>query len=94
MTPNSPNVIPGLVRLSIELRDLSRRSSSAMMDDIRARAREIAAKTQTTIEFTRLVRAAPAVATAEVQRAIERAGGEARPRSRRGCRAAPATTRR
>jgi len=73
ITPNSPNVIPGLARLSIELRDLSPQTLVAMMDDIRARAREIAANTQTTIEFTPIMKAAPAVATTEVKSAIERA---------------------
>jgi beta-ureidopropionase / N-carbamoyl-L-amino-acid hydrolase len=75
ITPNSPNVIPGLARLSIELRDLSPQKLVAIMDDIRARAREIAANTQTTIAFTPIMNAAPAVATTEVQRAIERAAG-------------------
>ena len=74
VTPNSPNVIPGLARLSIELRDLSPQKLAAMMDDIRARAREIAANTQTTIEFVTTMHAAPAVASPDVQKAIERAG--------------------
>ena len=43
------------------------------MDDIRARATDIARNTQTTIEFTRTMRAAPATAASEVQGAIERA---------------------
>jgi beta-ureidopropionase / N-carbamoyl-L-amino-acid hydrolase len=71
VTPNSPNVIPGLVRLSVELRDLSPAKLVTMMDDIRAHAREIASATKTTIEFTRTMQAAPAAATLEVQRAIE-----------------------
>jgi N-carbamoyl-L-amino-acid hydrolase len=66
-------VIPGLARLSIELRDVSPQTLVAMMDDIRSRAREIAAATQTTIEFTQTMNAAPAIATPEVQAAIERA---------------------
>jgi N-carbamoyl-L-amino-acid hydrolase len=73
ISPNSPNVIPGLARLSIELRDLSPQKLAAMMDDIRARAREIAANTQTAIEFIPIMKAAPAAATTEVQSAIERA---------------------
>ena len=72
VTPNSPNVIPGLARISIELRDLSPSKLVTMMDDIRARAKEIAAATQTTIEFRKMMGAAPAEATGEVQRAIER----------------------
>jgi beta-ureidopropionase / N-carbamoyl-L-amino-acid hydrolase len=73
VTPNSPNVIPGLVQLSIELRDLSLQKLANMIDDIRARAREIAADTRTTIEFRPTMRAAPATATPAVQEAIERA---------------------
>jgi N-carbamoyl-L-amino-acid hydrolase len=73
VTPNSPNVIPGLAQLSIELRDLSAQKLVTMMDDIRGRAREIAAATQTTIEFKKVMGAAPAVAAPEVQAAIERA---------------------
>src|SRR5947207_7800609 len=73
VTPNSPNVIPGLARMSIELRDLSPRTLTSLMDDIRASARDIAANTRTTIDFTRTMQAAPATATAGVQEGIERA---------------------
>jgi beta-ureidopropionase / N-carbamoyl-L-amino-acid hydrolase len=73
VTPNSPNVIPGLARMSIELRDLSTRTLARLMDDIRASARDIAANTQTRIELTRTMQAAPASATPAVQEAIERA---------------------
>ena len=73
VTPNSPNVIPGRVEMSVELRDLSPQKLVTMMDDIRARAREIAASTQTTIEFKKGTANAPAVASPEVQAAIERA---------------------
>jgi N-carbamoyl-L-amino-acid hydrolase len=75
VTPNSANVIPGLVQSSVELRDLDPGRLTSMMDDIRARAREIAVTTGTRIEFRELARAAPAAATPEVQRAIERAAG-------------------
>jgi len=73
VTPNSPNVIPGRVVLSVELRDLSPQTLVAMMDDIRARAREIERTTQTTIAFKTMAQVTPAVATPEVQAAIERA---------------------
>jgi N-carbamoyl-L-amino-acid hydrolase len=75
ITPNSPNVIPGRARLSIELRDLSSRTLAAIMDDIRARAGEIAASTRTTIEFTQAMASEAATATPDVQSAIERASG-------------------
>ena len=83
IAPNSPNVIPGLARMSVELRDLSPTKLVAMMDDIRARAREIAANTRTTIDFVQLQNSAPAVATPEVQSAIERAAGALRLQSSR-----------
>jgi N-carbamoyl-L-amino-acid hydrolase len=73
VTPNSANVIPGLVQMSVEMRDLDPRKLAAMMEDIRARARDIASTTGTTIAFRELARAAPAVATPDVQAAIERA---------------------
>ena len=75
ITPNSPNVIPGRARLSIELRDLSSQKLAAIMGDIRARAREIASSTRTTIEFSQAMAAEAATATPEVQGAIERAAG-------------------
>ena len=74
--PNSANVIPGLVHLSVELRDLDPHKLTSMMDDIRARARDIAANTGTTIAFRELARAAPAFATPDVQRAIEQAAAK------------------
>ena len=66
-----------------------------MMDDIRARAREIAVNTQTDDRVhADDDAAAPAAADGEVQ-ARDRTGRDSRSASsRRGCRAAPATTRR
>ena len=75
ITPNSPNVIPGHARLSIELRDLSSGKLAAIMDDIRARAGAIAESTRTRIEFTQAMASEAATATADVQSAIERACG-------------------
>jgi N-carbamoyl-L-amino-acid hydrolase len=66
-------VIPGRAQISIELRDLSPQKLVTMMDDIRGRAREIAATTQTAIEFKKTMAAAPATAAPVVQSAIERA---------------------
>ena len=73
VVPNSPNVIPGLVHMSVELRDLLPQRLVAMMDEIRARSLEISTATQTTVEFKTMAQAAPAEASAEVQTAIERA---------------------
>ena len=75
VTPNSPNVIPGVVRLTIELRDLSPEKLGLLADKIRLRAAEIARDTRTSIQFTSSVRNMPANAALEVQQAIERSAG-------------------
>ena len=73
VVPNAPNVIPGTVRLTIELRDLSPDTLRRIIDDIRGRARQIAEQTRTRIEITDLSRNPPALASPDVQAAIERA---------------------
>jgi N-carbamoyl-L-amino-acid hydrolase len=73
VSPNAPNVIPGTVRLTIELRDLSPEKLRGIMDDIRGRAGQIAGQTRTRIDITDLSRNPPALASSEVQRVIERA---------------------
>ena len=70
--PNAPNVISGIVRLTIELRDLSPEKLKRLADRIRLRAVEIARDTKTSIEFTSSSHNAPANTAEEVQRAIER----------------------
>jgi N-carbamoyl-L-amino-acid hydrolase len=75
VTPNAPNVIPGIVRLTIELRDLSPEKLTRLAERIRLRAAEIARETRTSIEFTSSNHNAPANAAVEVQRAIERSAG-------------------
>jgi N-carbamoyl-L-amino-acid hydrolase len=75
VTPNSPNVIPGVVRLTIELRDLSPEKLMRLAERIRLRAAEIARDTKTSIEFTSRSHNPPAIAAVEVQRAIERSAG-------------------
>jgi len=71
--PNAPNVIPGVVRMTIELRDLSMDKLNGILADVRQRASAIAANTKTKIEINELSTNPPALATEDVQRAIERA---------------------
>jgi beta-ureidopropionase / N-carbamoyl-L-amino-acid hydrolase len=78
VTPNAPNVIPGVARLSIELRDLSAEKLLGLASEIKARAREIAAATGTTIEIVESSRNAPATAAAPVQGAVQRAADSLR----------------
>ena len=75
VTPNAANVIPGGVSLTIELRDLSTAKLRALAEAIRAQAAQIASQTRTTIQLARSSENPPALATASVQEAIERAAG-------------------
>lgn len=73
VTPNAPNVVAGLVKHSIEIRDLSPEKVARLAEQIKARASQIAADTRTTITITRMSHHEPALATPDVQRAIEAA---------------------
>lgn len=73
VTPNAPNVIPGRVVHTIELRDLSSQKLVRLAATIKARAADIAASTRTTISFRPISHNEGATADAAVQRAIERA---------------------
>jgi beta-ureidopropionase / N-carbamoyl-L-amino-acid hydrolase len=76
--PNAPNVIPGVVRLTIELRDLSTDTLAVLADEIQKRAVRIASDTRTTIEISSLGGNPPAAASTDVQRVIERAASSMR----------------
>lgn len=71
VSPNATNVIPGEVRMTIELRDLSSAKLERLGEKIMARAAAIAAETRTEIAMTRAGHMEPALAATEVQRAIE-----------------------
>lgn len=71
VTPNAPNVIQGLVRHTIELRDLSAARIAAMAERIRSRAAAIASETGTSIEITRTSHHEAALADPGIQSVIE-----------------------
>jgi N-carbamoyl-L-amino-acid hydrolase len=70
--PNSPNVIPGKVTMSVEFRDLSEQVLRELGDAAKARGAAIAKQTNTRIAFTLASTNVPAMATAGVQDAIGR----------------------
>ncbi len=71
--PNAPNVVPGLVKHTIELRDLSPDRIAALGQEIRRRSDSIARATNTEIVITQVEHDPPAVATPAIQSAIEKA---------------------
>ena len=73
VTPNAPNVVPGLVRMTVELRDLVPGKIQELASGIRSRTREIAATTGVEIDMRRASHHDAALAAPEVQKAIEAA---------------------
>jgi len=71
--PNAPNVIPGLVKLSVEFRDLSAETIAGLGAETAARLQQIARETGTEISMVRAVHDDPALADARIQRQIEAA---------------------
>lgn len=71
VTPNAPNVVPGRVVQTIELRDLDAGKIRGIAAEIRTRAAEIARKTGTEIEMRPVAHHDPALASPAVQQTIE-----------------------
>ncbi len=71
--PNAPNVIPGIVKLSIEIRDLSADTVARLGAEAATRAREIARQTDTEISLQRIAHDDPALADPEIQAQISAA---------------------
>ncbi len=75
VTPNAPNVVPGMVTLTVELRGLAEDTLGRLAGQVKARAAAIAAATGTTIDVEPSSRHRAAPASPEVQAAIGRSAG-------------------
>ena len=73
VTPNSPNVIPGQVELSVELRDLSEATLRSMAEEILQRGAAIARDSGTEMTMKLASRNPPALAHTDMQNAVGRA---------------------
>lgn len=73
LTPNAMNVIPGLVRHTVEIRDLSAAKVAKLGAAIARRADQIAAETRTKIIMKRFFHLEPALADPALQAIIESA---------------------
>lgn len=83
VSPNAPNVVPGEVVHSIELRDLSAEKVKRLGDAIKARADAIAKEVGVRIDITSSSFHEPALATPSMQQAVERAASSLGLRSKR-----------
>jgi N-carbamoyl-L-amino-acid hydrolase len=70
VTPNTPNVIPGKVVVSLELRDLEAGKVTSLFEGIRREAEGIAQATGTTIQLAPISANAPALTDPRVRRVI------------------------
>ena len=75
VTPNTTNVIPGQVVLTVDLRDLDGAKVEHFTQRFEGLGREIGAATRTTFAFTRTVDSAPAVSDPKVMGWIDGAAG-------------------
>jgi beta-ureidopropionase / N-carbamoyl-L-amino-acid hydrolase len=73
--PGAPNVIPGRVRTSLEIRDLDMATIQSLHEEIRAATDEIARETGTEFSFELTVDLAPALVDERIQSAIEVSAG-------------------
>lgn len=73
VSPNAANVIPGLVRHTVEIRDLSAAKVARLQAEIVKRGDQIAAETRTKISMVRLAYLEPALADPTLQTKIEAA---------------------
>jgi beta-ureidopropionase / N-carbamoyl-L-amino-acid hydrolase len=69
--PNAPNVIPGIAKITVELRDLSAEKIARMGAEVEKRARAIAAETRTTVEIRKASHHESALADPKLQTVIE-----------------------
>ncbi|WP_396206711.1 Zn-dependent hydrolase [Gemmatimonas sp.] len=71
VTPNTTNVIPGQVVLTVDLRDLDQNKIDRFTARFEQIAREIGAATSTKFAFTQLVNSAPAISDSRILTVIE-----------------------
>jgi len=69
--PGAPNVIPGRVLCSLELRDLDAAKQAMLFDRIRGEAEQIGKATGTTFSYKSTHASAPALCDTRVQRVVE-----------------------
>jgi N-carbamoyl-L-amino-acid hydrolase len=73
VSPNARNVVPGVVKHSVELRDLSPEKIARLGNEIQKRAQDIAQDTKTEISMKQIEHDDPAMATPEIKAQIEAA---------------------
>lgn len=70
VSPNAANVVPGLVEMSLDIRDLSSLHIDRLLDRLRLHLEEIAVATNTQIRLHPCLHNEPALAASPVQQAI------------------------
>jgi N-carbamoyl-L-amino-acid hydrolase len=73
VSPGAPNVIPGEVKLTVDMRDLDAQKLAAMGEQLQKRLREIAARDGCEVEITKTGAHAPALTAEPLRKSIEQA---------------------
>jgi N-carbamoyl-L-amino-acid hydrolase len=71
VSPNAVNIVPGLVELTVDMRDLSQSCLNDMMEQLQQQLQTIAAETDTKIHLTPVLCVEPSLAATSVQSTIE-----------------------
>jgi N-carbamoyl-L-amino-acid hydrolase len=71
VSPNAVNIVPGLVELAVDMRDLSKDCLDDMRKQLKQAVEAIATATHTTIQITPLLSVEPTPATPQIQTTIE-----------------------
>ena len=75
--PGAPNVIPGEIKLSLEIRDLDESKIDFLFSEIEKKAKIVASKNETTISFSSIdINASPALMNKKIQNLIIDAADE------------------
>ncbi|MDJ1179945.1 Zn-dependent hydrolase [Roseofilum sp. BLCC_M91] len=68
--PNAPNIIPGLVKMTVDIRDLDRQNLNHLVTELKTQLEEVSSATQTQITIEPLLNVQPTLATPKIQQQI------------------------
>lgn len=68
--PNAPNIIPGLVQMTVDIRDLDQQNLNHLVTELKTQLEEVSSATQTQITIEPLLNVQPTLATPKIQQQI------------------------
>lgn len=68
--PNAPNIIPGLVKMTVDIRDLDRQTIDHLVEQLKTQLEQISSTTETQITLEPLLNTQPTLASPKIQQHI------------------------